>query len=87
MPNQKKLAKMREANYRIVDSCETYVYRVGTLSWGYCARATYDHEKHGERPMPSHRAFICDEHVRDENADQVLGVYADEKLWKAGDKA
>jgi hypothetical protein len=90
VPDANKLAKMRARGYRIVESCGTCEHAVRgdggypmTVGWATCLE-TYDHEKHDERNMPAHTAFVCENYDMADWAKRNLGVYLDEP-WKEAD--
>jgi hypothetical protein len=85
MPDANKLKAMAAAGYAIADSCVTCKWHGGLplFQWGECDHkdAKYQHAKQGEKKLPCHRAFICDNHERASWVEECLGAYA-EQPWR-----
>lgn len=77
-----KLARLREIEYEIPESCDNCIWgsfnRHGT-DFGFCLRHTYDHLKHTDEEMPLsiHRMGRCDDYVQDAGKVNSLGPWGE----------
>jgi len=62
MPDKQKLAVYTTVDMKIVRSCGSCAHGKfprPDAHWGECQVSTYDHTKHGTRPLPAHVIFVC----------------------------
>jgi len=61
MPDENKLKTLREAGYAVMlgcAECQRGRFAPGS-NFGQCTAVTYEHAKHGTRPLSVHRAGRC----------------------------
>jgi hypothetical protein len=79
MPDENKLAAMKELRFRVARCCSTCKHSTLHVAspWGNCRAATYEHKKHTEvtRQMPSHAFLCCDNYEFDQRVLEGLGGY------------